>query len=252
MRIICLKDDTIPEQDVTDAFRALAGHYREHAKDAVEYTIENRHFKRAPYEEYWGGQRGLKKRFVATLARDIVQRYGKHAFDHVVIMVHPDNWTPDDDGIWGWNLAGARSGLETQQVRFDPGNPANTLGTLYHETMHAHDQFIYRTTGTLAERILGIRDWDDEVVHGQHERWQYIRHLENAEALAAIAKPLKRGFAKRTMRHRRRELAKKATKLAGSGNATADAVNALVEWFRDITNRLTRSDQPFKRNNSRL
>lgn len=253
MRTITLKDSRIPAEAAKEATAALERLYGRTAGIDMHTTIEERHFDKLPFEEYWGGNRGVKKSFLRVLAKHIGLMYGPRAFDHVVLLVHDENWTPKEDGIWGWNTAGADNGMEIQQVRFDPHNPANTLGTLYHENMHAHDQFVYRLIGERIERTVGVRDWDRDVVHGEHERFAYIRHKENTDALMQIGPALRRAHDKRELRHRRDELAKRVGTLTeGGGHVLVDDVNALIEWFRNITNRLTRSDQPIFKNNKCL
>ena len=74
---------------------------------------------------------------------------------------------------------------------------ANSLGTLYHEVLHSADALIKTYTGVNVAKVLGVSNWDRDVVHGKGAGYDYIRHNENQSALQYISPWLVESYQKR-------------------------------------------------------
>jgi hypothetical protein len=248
MRVLILKDPIIPDDvlgEVLDQFKEI---YRDTAGIEVETTIRERDFSRVAFEPYWDGARGIVKSLVGDIAAGVLRQHGTRRFDHLVLMVDATHWIPSQDNIWGWNLAYAASGMETQQVRFDSvseyraSRVANTLGTLFHETMHAHDQFVYRILGERIDPLAGVTSWDSDVVHGGAKQYEYIRHKENLDALAAIADPLRRAVRARLLQYQADAFGR-GYRAAREGGAPPSLLDLLMQEFRRHLTAFIKSDQ---------
>lgn len=207
MRILAIIDKTIPDEELREVFNQFSDIY---AKVGVNVDIDQvrEDLSDLPYEYYDRDSRGISKKYLSERIKEIQVSAGKR-YDHITFMVDHKNWVPFEDNVWGWNLGAGMYGYEVQQCRFEtrPGRStrniiANSLGTLYHETMHAHDQFVERMLGKRIEKIVGVNDWDDAVVHGKHPDYDYIRHKHNEHALEKIAPLLKEAFAKRERQYK--------------------------------------------------
>lgn len=194
MKILILKDKDISKASLNPVLNEVADIYQRNAGITISWFIEEHDFTDHPIEEYRPGDPGIAKPYLKEHAEKVYTNW-REGVDLVVFMPHQSHWKLGH--IWGWNISNVYSGYEIEQVRFDAKNSANTIGTLYHEIMHSHDSFIYRYTGINVDPLLPVNDWDADVVHGGGQKWDYIRHKENQEALAAIRTPLKDAFMKR-------------------------------------------------------
>ena len=191
MRTALIKDIEIPQNEFDEVIAQVKDIYQKNAGvdleiDVLEWSIPN-----LPFVEYYGGNFGISFNYLDLVARMIEASYGKK-YDQITICVSAQNWTPKT--VWGWNISAGIRGYEVQQCRFDtastrkPTRIANSVGVIYHEMMHSHDGFCYRMLGSVIERYpaLKVTDFDEDVVHGRSEHWEYIRHKENTEALKII------------------------------------------------------------------
>lgn len=209
MRILFLKDSTIPTDEFEEVFAHIRDLYKQHADIDIDAAVEERFFEKGlQWENYYtdsqGQNRGIDRFLLDVFVRAVEFIHGKR-FDHIAIMVDAKHWVPSEENIWGWNISAGIRGYEVQQCRFDtvradrPGRIVNSVGTLFHEIMHSHDQFIYRMLGRRIESYVPVDNWDEEVVHGKSPHWQYIRYKENTEALRKIRFQLKAAFDKRKL-----------------------------------------------------
>ena len=213
MRLLILKDKSIPTTEYNEATSELKELY-----GSVGITIElqtDDYYWGNPeedptgelWEEYWGGYYGIKKTFLNGLVSVVLDKYGKK-FDHVVLLIDARNFygTVPENKVWGWNISAGIQGYDVQVCRFDTVSKkkatriANSLGTMYHEIMHSHDQFPFRVfrgadiTRNMRSRGYNVYDWDNEVVHGESPEWDYVRWRDNVEALKVIAPVLKASY----------------------------------------------------------
>ena len=131
------------------------------------------------------------------------KKYGKWGTDHVFVLIHEDNWlsdTPTTKGIWGTNYSNIYHGYQVHYCRFDRDNPANSLGTFYHELMHSLDALIKTETGVEIAKLIPVESWDSSVVHGKNAKFDYIRHKENIEVIDYIESFLRKSYANRQAR----------------------------------------------------
>lgn len=196
MNILLLLDNKINEDQLKEVKKQVSKIYKDNTGIKLYFTDEWRDFSNVPKEFYTKEEEGIKKSYLAETTKEIYSRY-KDRIDHVVFFIHKDNWKLT--GVWGWNTSKVFNGYGVQQCRFDT-KVVNTVGTLYHELMHDHDSFIYTYTGKVIEKMVLVKDWDDDVVHGgryslTNYGWKYIRYNENQPALQLIADALKEALA---------------------------------------------------------
>jgi len=234
MRAIVIADKKIKENNAQRIKKKLARFFAKY-DIPFEFDVHYEDMSDLPWENYYndddGQNRGLSKKYMKNRAKAIKKRYHKR-YDTILYWVHPSNWVPGEDGIYGWNVSQEYAGYESQQCRFDPQNDANTFGTIYHEMMHAYDQFVYRVIGKDIAEVLSVKDFDDAVVHGGSPKYAYIRHKENENALAEIAPFVAKAIKKRVKAH----------------NKFVDLLKSLIESYRKLINALTRKDQQYERN----
>lgn len=187
----------------------------------LSFIVENKDYSDIKWSVYnantgkdEGPDYGIDKGYIKDHAQDIWERH-RWDVDLVMFLVHDDSWNDSGDGIWGWNLANAHKGYEIEQVRWDPKNSANTVGTIYHEIAHSHDSFIYRNLGVWIEGIVGVSDWDRDMVHGNGHQFDYIQYNENLEAIKKISTYLNQSSLKRrALQDERRSMQKRIISLA--------------------------------------
>jgi len=204
MNILCLKDNKIDDAELKEVYHEVFEIYRDNSSVEPQLFTEARDFTDLPFVDYWKDAPGIDKSHIKSVTKDIKKRWG-YEVDLVDFMVHEENWEPMEEGIYGWNIASSFSGYEVEQTRFDAVNHANSVGTLYHEIMHSHDSFVKRMVNTVIEKQIGVDDWDDVVVHGNGEGYEYIRYKENKEVLQQISTELASSFAKRRELQKERE-----------------------------------------------
>jgi hypothetical protein len=201
MKILLLKDKQITSAKLKRVQKQLEAMYADHAIIKLEWAIEEMDYTEYPVEEYSPGDFGIKRAWIRDKCAEVHKRW-REEIDHVVFMVHSDNW--ELPGVWGWNLSKVYSGYGVQQVRFADvpthtieRNTNNSVGTLYHELMHDHDAFVYTYLGINIEPLVKVDDWDHNLVHGNSEKWKYIRFNENLDGLATISPLLRQAITKR-------------------------------------------------------
>lgn len=236
MRVLVLTDTKINKADAQRIKKKLKNFYQAlditfsmdlHYEDHSGLVFENY------YNDDKGQNRGIAKSYLKKRAQAIQKRYNRK-YDSVMFWVHKNNWTPIEDRIAGWNISQEYGGMENQQCMFDPQDPDwVNFSVLYHEMMHAYDQFIFRMTGERIEPIVKVSDWDRQVVHGKSPRFRYIGHhdgRENREALEDISHLLNRAIARRVRQHA----------------LHISTLEKLIETYRALINRITQKDQYYK------
>jgi hypothetical protein len=196
MKILLLTDRTINKTLLGQVQLQVANNYKDLN---MEFVVEDFDFTTYPIEQYWGGYFGIQQSWLRARCADVYRRWAEK-IDVVVFLVASPNWKLDDPAIvgdkpvWGWNISNQYSGYGVQQVRFaqvpnhtDQRNVNNSAGTLYHELMHDHDTYVFVNTGEVVEHTLNVASFDEDVVHGRHASWAYIRTVsDNVRALQTI------------------------------------------------------------------
>ncbi len=204
MKLLVLKDKLISTDEMIELERQFIDLYYENADITPVFFVEERDFSDYPTEIDSDGDVRIKHTYMQSITDDIYKRYSGEGTDHVVFLIHKKNWKSaprDGRQIWGTNYSSKYNGYQVQYCRFDT-RMANSLGTLYHEVMHSHDNLIQTYLGVNVTSFLNIPNWDKDIVHGSRPEdgkygYQYIRYTENLGALRYIAPYLKQAYAKR-------------------------------------------------------
>lgn len=199
MRLLIKKDPTITHDELQELMDDFSAFYEEFAGITPQYHVEELSYSKVPTAVDGDGDVKPAYSWRKQVARHVYSRYLEFGVDHIVLLVHEDNWR--FKGIWGTNWSNSFWTYHMQLCRFDKGNKANSLGTLYHEVMHSHDALIVTTLGIDITTKLGIKDWDREIVHGKHPDASYIRYKENTDWLRQIAPFLRTAYEKRADLH---------------------------------------------------
>ncbi len=191
MRIHLKKDNSIDREMLDKAMEAIADVFEKQTGIEVEWDIENRWFEHYKWDDY-GGYLAMNRDMISAEAMGMRRAEGLK-YDILLFAVEDENWKPEK--IWGVNLSNTLAGFHTTQARVDNDSKVNTQGTIYHEIMHTIDQTIYNMTGIdIEQKILAGHDFDDCVVHGECEEFEYIRYKENNEILAQIKDELRKAY----------------------------------------------------------
>jgi hypothetical protein len=230
MRFLILKDTKISKSGMETLQKDFTDFIKQHTDITPEFYIEERDYSNVPTEADSDGDLKPTKAYFKAMTDEVYAKYGTWGVDSVVMLVHRDNWI--FDGIWGTNLSNVYRQYHLHLCRFDHRNPANSLGTLYHEWMHSLDALIKTHTGVeiddLFKNTTCFADWDSTVVHGNRFRdckdtpFAYIRWKDNAEVLPIIAPHLRNAY------RERRELFLEPLK---------QVQRQIISWLRSLINR---------------
>jgi hypothetical protein len=196
MRVLFLLDKKIPQA----SFDRVWGQVREIYNGLkIETKVE-----RMSYEKITGEMRYrfdslpygfVKKHVDATHKRD------PNRYDHIIFLVHEDNWVYQAKRVWGENFSHYFYDYHVELCRWDKDNEANSVGTIYHEITHSHDALVERELGVRLEDVVGIADWDKDFTHGGAQEWYYIRHKENQSGIRSVKQLLADAYEKRKVRY---------------------------------------------------
>lgn len=192
MNILILKDKAIRNTQLKRVLDELTAFYKMHGNITIDWTVEEKDYSDMEASTTPGIFDTLSERYLRSNCKAVYQKHAE-AVDHVIFLVHKDRWS--FGRYWGENFSNHFSGYQTQVCRYDDDNPANSVGTIYHEMHHAHDAFIYKYTGQNMTNLIGYK-WD-LITHGERQPWKYIRYNENANSLIFISTLLKEAVEKR-------------------------------------------------------
>lgn len=215
MRIYCFVDKKIKEDD----FRQWKVEFKDFMKDLVGMTpqFESVQWDFSTYPTYYDsdGDRRPTIKYLKSLTKH-VEDLGAYAYDHIFMFVHEDNFLSSNPipgkGIWGTNYSYTLGNIHFHYCRWDKDNPANTFGTSYHEIFHSFDALCKVEVNVDINPILGVTNFDREIVHGKHPNYSYIRYKENSDVIKTIAPHLQKAYRFRIKR-RVDELKKRVTLL---------------------------------------
>lgn len=201
MRIVLLKDKKINKDKLSEVQNELTAFYKKHAGVVPIFYIEEADYSDYPTFIDSDGDVRPTDKYLSELSDGVYKSYGEWGTDHVIALIHRDNWkscpSARESCIWGTNYSNIFHGYMFHYCRWDSRNSANSFGTIYHEMMHSFDAIIYTMLGVRIEPLLGIKSFDREVVHGGGAAYQYIRYQENTDALQYIASYLQEAYTKR-------------------------------------------------------
>lgn len=204
MRILIIADTKIKDEELDELQTNFIDLVYTHTGITPEFYIESQNWAGYRTEVDSDGDIRIHPKTLLEVENDVNKRYLSYGVDHIVLLIHEDNWKsdgPDWKGIWGTNFSNLHYTYHTHYCRFDRDNMANSLGTLYHEWMHSLDALIQTMLGIDIRPIIGVTNYDAEVVHGKSSRFDYIRHKENTEVLRTLAPYLKGAYDKRLQLH---------------------------------------------------
>lgn len=199
MRLVILKDIAISSVQFNKLRNQFTDLYHTHTGITPTFFVEDFEYKNIPTIIDNDGDVMPSLDWRKDTIAQVHKRYGDFGTDHVVLLVHRNNWV--FKGIWGTNWSNVYHGYHVQLCRFDDKNAANALGTLYHEVHHSHDALIKATLGIDVNPIVEVSSWDRAITHGGQAPWKYIRWKENTDSLRAIAPLLKQSYDKRKQLH---------------------------------------------------
>ena len=165
MRLVIKQDFLITKEESEELQRRITDLYYENAHITPEFYIEKTDYSNYPTYIDSDGDIRPTSTYLKSFSDDVFSRYGEWGTDHIIVLIHEDNWKSDTDfikGIWGTsysNLWGHSYHL--QYVRYDRDNMANSEGTFYHELMHSHDNLIKTTLGEEIDKLFTTEIDDD-------------------------------------------------------------------------------------------
>ncbi len=200
MRILVFKDTKIPQQDYDTLCRNYTNLMVKHAGITPIFITRDKDYTNVPTVIDADGDTMPTLPWRQQIADETKAIFGEYGIDHIIPLVHQDNWI--FKGVWGTNWSNKYYTYHISLCRFDKKNPVNSLGTLYHETMHSFDALIYSSIGVNVQTYIPVL-WDKFCVHGGRPdsegttEWKYIRYNENTKALEMIAGDLRKSYQKR-------------------------------------------------------
>lgn len=157
--------------------------------------LEWQSFENVGWEDYWGDGEsfGLDRAWIALQNKRIRKQSGEE-FASVVYLVDPSNWKAQ--GIGGWNLGRFFSGMSAQIAK-GYNTVRSTHLVLSMEVAHALNEQVYRELGIRLKDVFGVKDWDYEIVHGEHPDYTAFQYQPVFKRIADL---LLRTFQKREAR----------------------------------------------------
>lgn len=194
MKILFQADKRIGDE-LTELQDMFASWMKKNADITPTYFTEWFDFSNYPTRVDASGTVRPTDAWLRGIGSDVHKRYSGEGTDHIVILIHEDNW--QSGRIWGTNWSNVYSGYQVHYCRFDRDNIANSFGTLWHEFHHSIDAITKTYTGVNVASMMDVTDWDVEITHGGSPRFDYIRYKENANSLVVAAPYLREAYAKR-------------------------------------------------------
>lgn len=204
MRILTIYDTKITSEQLNLLHDQFAEFMQEHAEITPTFKVLPYDYSDYPtYTDSDGDERPTAE-FLNSLKDEAQSRY-RDTVDHVVVLVHEDNWKSDPpgpgNGIWGTNYSFVYGNYQLHYCRYDRDNFANSFGTFWHEICHSFDAFIKTYTGFDIRTLFpGMTSWDRDMTHGGCCGHEYIGRRsgrENTRSLTAIAPYLRDAYTER-------------------------------------------------------
>lgn len=184
MRIVLKQDVKIKDEDSNELQRQFIDYIYEHTGITPVFFIEKTDYSSVPTETDSDGDVKPTLAYRKNMADEVFKRYQEFGTDHIIMLVHKDNWV--FKGVWGTNWSNLFHSYHFEMCRYDHDNMVNSFNTLVHEVLHSTDALIKTTVGVdinpIVETFLRKKytnkkeiiayldskkfDWDRDLVHG--------------------------------------------------------------------------------------
>lgn len=204
IRLHCIIDEILKPREVEflSALSQTNHAYRTGSNYQLElkYDFEYRSLASVPWEFYTvvedSGQT-VKDKYMGFgfnwISQDAKKTWDKSgwAYDCLIYVVSPQNW--HTEYAWGWNIGGFWSNYQIQLVKAITNE--NLWKGFTMEIFHAMDDFVYAELGKNLKIILGVENFDRDVVHGIKD--PPFKVFEYQYAISIIKQDLKNTFENR-------------------------------------------------------
>ena len=193
MRTVIYKDIKIPEKQYRELLDEYTAFLEKNAGVKPIFWTYDYDFTDYPTNVDADGDDVPRPTFLKDLSKDVETKFSKYGTDHIVTLIHEDNWksgaTAKRSGISGTNYSYTQGPYHFQYVRWwnrkgktQKQEMINRFGTLNHEQDHSYDALIKVELGIDINPILGVVNYDKNTTHGQPEAYHaYINHQQNAK-----------------------------------------------------------------------
>lgn len=111
----------------------------------------------------------LDRSWVSEYAQAIYKQYQEKT-DGIIVFIEPEEW--EARGLRGRHYVTAYAGYRFAFVKHD----RKYARTANHELMHMLNDLVFITLGIQLAAIVGVTDWDEDVVHGRSPRFTRYEH----------------------------------------------------------------------------
>jgi hypothetical protein len=118
--------------------------------------------------------------FLKVFCESLHKDYGE-TIDVIQFLVDQKDWKGRDNNR-GYHIAQTFSGYEVCVVKHRKG----WEDTAEHELMHTLDNLARRYLNIDIEKTVDVRDWDDDVVHGEDKRFKEYSYTKPFKAVWAV------------------------------------------------------------------
>jgi len=143
----------------------------------ISWDFQKRDLSDITWEDYFGNNYGVNRGWITAEVKKLVNQYGDK-YDSVAYVIK--DWTDKgNQGIWGWNLGAFypwKSGYQVQLIRYHP-NADWLYKTFLMELFHAINDFYYRKTNKRLEDFFEVTDFDMDIVHGEHIKYDSFKYI---------------------------------------------------------------------------
>lgn len=209
MRTLVFLDLKIDKEEALVLLADYGEWYESQTGIKCTFWVERRDFSVVPTIADSDGDLKPTYEYRQALATDVHKRYGDYGVDHIVMMVHDDNFL--FKGVWGTAWAYSHYKYMLELVRWDKKNSVNTWNTLFHENGgHPADTLIRKELGIEINPLLRVEfnepnfDYDRDYVHGGSPQFEYIgrrTYTRDGRMLKFLAPLLKRAYQSRKDKH---------------------------------------------------
>lgn len=213
MRTIVYKDIKIPQAAYDELLKTYSDFITRQAGIKPVWFTHDYDYTDYPTVIDTDGDDIIRPDFLQKIADEVTAKYGAWGADHIVTLIHEDNWksgaTATRRGISGTNYSYRFNNYHIQYVRWwkrkgrsEAQEMINRFGTLNHEQDHSYDALISRELGVDIRQVLGVVNYDKNTTHGEPKAYHgYIKYQENAEKLRVMASYLNQAYTKRREKH---------------------------------------------------
>jgi hypothetical protein len=146
---------------------------------SVSFSHSFQDYEHVPWESYKDGALGIEKRWIKN---DLTRLYANHGefIDIVAYAVPEPYWENGTRAIWGWHVGRQIRDYEVIIYQMRP----DYFDTAEHEVFHCLDDIVWEYLGYSLEDVLGVSDYDQDVIHGNDPRFEEYKWDDIAEQIA--------------------------------------------------------------------